>query len=66
MKNHIIILKYYPLYLSYLYYLQILNEKNHLRSKIGSHFTKNQDFFNRSKNLISIFFGLSKTPKIIV
>ena len=38
----------------------------HLWSISCSHFTKNQDFFNRSKNLIRILFGLSKTPKNIV
>ena len=42
-----------------------LNEKNHLRSKISSHFTKNQYFSNRSKNPFSRLILLSKISKII-
>ena len=42
-----------------------LNEKNHLRSKISSHFTKNQYFSNRSKNPFSRLILLSKTSRII-
>ena len=34
--------------------------------KISSHFTKNQDFFDRPKNLIRIFSRLLKTPKNII
>ena len=46
-------------------FVEKANEKNPCGSKIGSHFTENLDFSNRSKNLSSILFLLSKMPKTI-